>query len=837
MQETNTTKITENDNIIKIHATLNNVIFPKGGFKNITEPTFGIISWIISSVEQGLSNREILHAITIKGTYPCNITPKGNYIIIAKEVQHPKYGTQYDLIYFNEEFDLKKASNQRAFLKTFLTDNQIEEFYKIYPNPIEILEKGDKKALTRIHGVGNYIADCILQRYGEKKDVGQVYLELDGLGLTQNFIAKLVQKYKTPTAIISRIKANPYSLIKDIEGVSFITADSVAQKAGIGIRDVRRIKAFIVWFLGKEGEEGNSYISAQELNANIFEMLGSPQDLVETYDVPEDADESIPRNNIAKAMQELQNEGTIVLENCERKADRRVYLTKIYNLERDIAYHLKRLLNAHGEFKIKDFDEKIKRAEEIQGFEFTKEQIDGIKLGCEKQVCMITGLAGSGKSSLVSGILAVLNNYSFAQCALSGKAAARLQEVTGVSGKTIHRLLEYGGDGFARNEDNPLEEKIIILDEVSLVGGEIFLSLLKAIPNGTKLIMLGDFGQLSSIGLLNLAYDMMESKQIPVVKLQQVHRQAKSSGILTIAYQIRNGYQIYEEKDYEGVDTYGDKKDMILDVSPDSEDDRDKIVQYFQEYFESPLVNRDIEKIQVISPVKERGDTCVFNLNQDIQELINPLNPDKNSYVVRKQYKSGKDFSFIIQEGDKVMCIKNNYQVYTTSQAQTAMFNGWTGIVKEITLERMIVDFSLAEEPIIIPIKDVGNHLILGYASTVHKLQGSSADVIIGVLNWGCPPQMASKELVYTLLTRAKKKCILVANSGTLRSAIGTDSVMYKRTFLPELLKEDFKDLRAAYNKTRDAIKEARLARLREAGINEEAMFSEIEEDEDFEEE
>lgn len=773
------------------------------------------------SVDDGEPTNDNFGTITVKGTYPCNISPRANYIIIAKEVEHPQYGTQYDLIYFNEEFDMTKASNQRAFLKTFLTDNQIEEFFKIFPNPIQTLEKGNPKELTKIHGVGDYIANCILERYEQKKDVGQVYLELDGIGLSSNFITKLVQKYKNPSVIVSKVKENPYSLIKDIDGVGFLTADAVAQKAGFNKTDVRRIKSFITWFLNKEGDEGHSYISAQELNANIFETLGSPQEIVENYDVSEDADSSIPRNNIAKAIKELQDEGTIVLENSERKADRRVYLTKFYNLERDIAYHLKRLLNAHSDFVIENFDEKIKKAEEDQGFEFTQEQIDGIKLGCEKQVCMITGLAGSGKSSLVNGILTVLNNYTFAQCALSGKAAARLQEVTGVSGKTIHRLLEYSGDGFVRNEENPLEENIIVLDEISLVGGEIFLDLLKAIPNGSKLIMLGDFGQLSSVGLLNLAYDMMNSNLIPVVKLQQVHRQAKSSGILTIAYQVRNGYQLYENYAQESIETVGEKKDMIIDVSPDSDDDRDKILQYFEEYYNSPLVGRDIEKIQVISPVKERGDTCVFNLNQDIQELVNPIDPFKRNYVVKKQRKKvDKDFSYVIQENDKIMCIKNNYRVFNTSGAQSAMFNGWTGIVKKIDDDNMIVDFTLGDCPIIIPLKEVGNYIILGYASTVHRLQGSSADVVIGVLNWGCPPNMASKELVYTLITRAKKKCILVANTGTLRSAIGTDSVAYKRTFLPEMLQKDFYWLRAEYNKEKKAKDEAMRARMKEIMAN-----------------
>lgn len=801
-------KITEQDKIIKIHATLNNVIFPKGGFQSITEPTFGIVSWIIVSVDDGEPTNDNFGTITVKGTYPCNISPRANYIIIAKEVEHPQYGTQYDLIYFNEEFDMTKATNQRAFLKTFLTDNQIEEFFKIFPNPIQTLETGNPKELTKIHGVGDYIANCILERYEQKKDVGQVYLELDGIGLSSNFITKLVQKYKNPSIIVSKVKENPYSLIKDIDGVGFLTADAVAQKAGFNKTDIRRIKSFITWFLNKQGDEGHSYISAQELNANIFETLGSPQEIVENYNVSEDADASIPRNNIAKAIKELQDERTIVLEDSERKADRRVYLKKFYELERDIAYHLKRLLEAHSDFKIENFNEKIKKAEEEQGFEFTQEQIDGIRLGCEKQVCIISGYAGSGKSSLIKGILTVLDNYTFAQTALSGKAAARLQEVTGTEGHTIHRLLEYSGDGFGYNKDNQLPFKIIILDEVSMVGGELFLSLIEAISSGSKLIMVGDMRQLESLGLLNLAADIINSKEIPVIELKKVHRQAKASGILSTAYDIRNRYQLYEETNYCGVETVGELQDMILDICPEKDEDRDKVINYYLKYYNSPLVGRDLEKIQIAAIVRERGDSCVFNLNKDVQELINPVEGLKPFVLVKKnKNRQGKDFSFYLQVDDKVMCIKNNYHVFDETQAEAEIFNGWTGEITGIDDSYVHVKFNLhGNTPILLSKTNIGEYLMLGYASTTHKLQGSGYDVVICVLDYSAPPSMLTHQMAYTMLTRAKKKCVLVAQTGALRQAIATDFISSKRTFLPEFLKWDYKKLQAEYNKKQKII-------------------------------
>lgn len=620
--------------------------------------------------------------------------------------------------------------------------------------------------------------------------MSEVYLELDKVGLTSNFTSKLIERYKSPEKVIGIVKNNPYQLIKDVDGVGFMTADDIALRSGYQRNDVRRIKAYIIWFLESQGEEGHSWVSAGELIGSLYESLDGKRALT-SYD--EDGNEI---NHVSIAMKELQEEGEIKVEDGDNKAGRRVYLMSYWKLEREIAYHLKRLLQGNNYFKVENFEKKIAKAEEKQGFKFTQEQIDGIKLGLKEQVCVISGLAGSGKSSLVTGILSVLDNYTFAQCALSGKAAARLQEVTGKDGYTIHRLLGLNGTTFLHNEEMPLSFDIIILDEVSMVGGEIFLDLIRAIPTGSKLLMLGDMGQLESIGSLNLAADMINSGKIPTVELKEVHRQAKASGILTTAYDVRNGIQLYQETDYEGIETRGDLQDMILDIRTDRENDREDAVAYFEKYFNSSLVNQDIEKIQVISPVKERGDACVFNLNQDIQQLVNPVDaryPRPRIYVKRKKDASGNDRSFWIQERDKVMCIKNNYKVQDINNAQTAIYNGWTGVVKKIEGENVTVDFDLSSSPIIISTNDAKNYLVLGYACTTHKYQGSGCSVIIGVIDYSTPPMMLCQQQIYTLLTRAKKLCVLVAQTKALRKAIDTNFVSTKRTFLPEFLEVDYR--------------------------------------------
>lgn len=609
--------------------------------------------------------------------------------------------------------------------------------------------------------------------------MSKVYIELNDYGLTPNFIQKLVARYKNPNTLIDMVKNNPYQLTYDIDGIGFITADNIALRGGINPKSVERVKAYIIYFLKEEGQNGNSYITAGELLTNIYNAFDGKDNIQEVY--YDDNGASIG-TNIGKAIDELSQKGEIIIEDGENKSRRRVYLKEYYELEKEICLHLQRLLMAENHFNYQNWEEKIRKLEERQGFDFAKEQLDGIKLGLDSQVCLISGLAGAGKSSLVSGILESLNEYNFAQCALSGKAAARLQEVTGQSGSTIHRLLGYQAGGFTYNEDNPLPYDIIVLDEISLVGGDIFLKLIKAIRSGCKLIMLGDMGQLESIGALNLAADIYNSVTIPSVELKQVHRQAAKSGIITSAHAIRNQEQLYDSN-FEGLDIRGELEDMYFDLSSDNSENRNKTIKWFKKWYNSDIVQKDIMKIQIISPVKERGDCCVFNLNLDVQSYINPINEKLPNIKVGK-----KDKTYCIQIGDKVMCVKNNYKTIDEYGEICPIYNGWVGIVKDITFNNVVVDFPLAGKNVYIPIGEAKNELVLGYASTIHKQQGSDNPVVIGVVDYSTPPSMLTCQLLYTLATRAKKICVIIGQTGAIRKAISSNYVSNKRTFLKEFL-------------------------------------------------
>ena len=767
-------------NIIKIHARMNRILFPK--YPDVLGEdgnNFGIVSWNPIDVIEGEPHIDSWGTIVVKGNYEEKIEYADDYIIIAKEVHSQDRGLQYDLLYFAKNLDLSKVKNQKAFLKTFLSDIQIKEMYKVFDNPLEVIKEHDIESLKKVHGVGDYIANCIIERFEENRDNCEMYIELDKYGLTPKFIQKLVKKYSNPQKVIEIVKNNPYQLSFDVEGIGFKTADDIALKGGIKRTDPDRIKGYINYILNEQAQEGNSFITSGELTSFIFEEFGGKENILEVY---KDENDNIIGNNINEAIKGLKDNGIIQIEENESKSQRRVYLTKYYRLEEEIAKHLKRIAKAENKFKYDDWEEILKQQEIKQAWTFTEEQRAGIKLGLDKQVCFITGGAGTGKSSLVSGILELLKNYTFAQTALAGKASARLQEVTGEEGYTIHRLLGFKPPyGFAFNEDDPLTYDIIILDEISLVGGEIFLSLLKAIPNGTKLIILGDMGQLPSIGCMNLAFDLYNSNFIATIELTKVHRQAQKSGIITDSLKLRNQIPVLD-KNFVGEVVHGELQDMYYDISDTTESTRSKVMKWFKEKYDSEIV-KNIMDIQILCPCKDRGDSSVFNLNLDVQNYINPPSPDKKEIVVNQS----KDKSYTLREGDKVMCIKNNYKI--VGEHKTGVFNGWCGILTEITdygFHKVYIP--MIHDTMTFSTSDLINGVILGYASTVHKYQGSSARIIIGAFDNTTPPMMRTKELLYTLWTRAEKECITVAQNTALYNATNTSGVINKNTFLVELL-------------------------------------------------
>jgi len=392
----------------------------------------------------------------------------------------------------------------------------------------------------------------------------------------------------------------------------------------------------------------------------------------------------------------------------------------------------------------------------------------------------ITG--NCGKSSTVLGMLEVFkSNYSFAQTALSGRASCNLSDITGVDGYTIHRLLGYNPEsGFVYNKDNPLHIDICILDEISMVGANIFYKLIQALKTGAKLVMLGDKNQLEAIGIGNIMFDMIESGYIKVVELTKIHRQAEKSAIITESIKIKDKEYIID-KNFTGSEIRGELQDLKLDIYTNKDTTHRRIVEHFEELLPK---TETIFDIQVIVPMKERGKASAYYLNNLLQEIV--IDTNSEQYILVGE---NSKFPFKIFVGDKILNNKNNYKIIDENGAETPIFNGDLGIVIEMDIQRKILTVDFNNKGIVYIPKSHLKKITLGYAMTCHKAQGSGIKYVIAGLDYS-HYKLLTKEMVYTMLTRAKEYCVLCAENKALRYATKQTSVSTKQTHLKDMLIE-----------------------------------------------
>lgn len=442
-------------------------------------------------------------------------------------------------------------------------------------------------------------------------------------------------------------------------------------------------------------------------------------------------------------------------------------------------------------------DEKLefKQVKSKDGYKYCFEVPSGMLVLRREGRIFVTG--NTGKTSIVSGMLDVLRGYSFIQGALAGKAGARLAEVTGEDGHTIHRMLGFNPrGGYKHDSDNPLIEDIIIIDELSMVGADIFKDLLKAVKNGAKLVMLCDIGQLESIGMGNVAVDIIQSGVIPVVNLTQIHRQAEKSAIISTSLKVRKGEQIAHR---EGHTTLGELQDLVIDIHKEREGLKHKLIETFKEEYEK--VDRDVMEIQVVVPMRSRGELSTESLNAELQQICNPEKSDFLFGEGKDEDGSdeititlSKDVKKTLRVGDKVINNKNNYLTKNREGEVTPVFNGDTGIVVRVDhdKEELQIDF-IRIGIILIPFTSIRD-IDLAYALTCHKCQGSEYKSVLVGLDYSAY-MLLSREWVYTAITRAQEHCVLIAELGALQQAIQTSSSMNKQTFLQQFLKEEYNQL------------------------------------------
>lgn len=399
---------------------------------------------------------------------------------------------------------------------------------------------------------------------------------------------------------------------------------------------------------------------------------------------------------------------------------------------------------------------------------------------------MMTG--NCGKTSSMLAVTRILNYYNvdFAQCALSGRASSNLSEITGSEGMTIHRLLRYLPDleGFAYTKNHPLPQSAVILDEVSMVGGDLFLSLVEAIRSGSKLIMIGDPNQLESIGLCNILKDSIQSGYIPVASLTKIHRQAARSGIIVNASLARMGTSLIKSG-FIGEETRGDLKDFKVVATKDP-----ALVPYnIQEEYKLLLAQRiSYKDIQIIVPMRLRGALSCRALNNAIQPIANPSGMGRGQLV--NCFEAGMQYQTTFNPGDRIIINHNDYKAKTVRGEETAIFNGNIGFIVAISSSKMIIKLKDQDEEIELE-RDSWFNVSLAYAITCHKSQGTGIPYVIFGLNSSCYV-MYSRELVYTAITRAKKYCVVCAQPEALNSAVHMSRVKIKQTWLKDDLHAEF---------------------------------------------
>lgn len=731
---------------------------------------------LVKEIDGEVEIHPIYKTFTVVGIMPY-LMEDADYEISATEVENKKYGKQYQVNSINLYLPngIESKEGQKEFLDIIFTKLQVKEMYEALDDPYMTLKDGDISSLVKVKNCGMKTAVAWIDKFKTYMPLSNAMKELSEYDLTEALLRRIVNHYKSSDIAVEIIQNKPYKLI-EVNGVGWHKCDEIAMKGGLKPDSPERIGTYILYYLQERANEGYSYIPADantEIENGIVSKTQKPINFIDTmieFFGDDISDETL------KGGLDYVNDQLWFSDNR-----RFVGLKRIYDLEMSVAENLIRIRDGENDFKYSNWKDIIKQKEIDQGWEYNEQQIKGIKAVLENQVVVITGKAGTGKSSIVDAMIAVLQGYSYAQTALSGRAAARMAEITHEEGYTIHRLLGFPkGDrdhgGFVFHEDNKLPRDIIILDEVSMVDGELFNRLVKAIKTGSKLIMLGDTGQLECIGCMNIAADLIASKEIVSIELSQIHRQAANSGIITESIKAREGIQLIE-KDWIGTEVRGKLNDLVLDCFSDKSNTFYKVMQHASSELED---GTDIMDLMVIAP-SYKNESGVDNLNAALQSLYNPDSSEKKEMFVQKSSKA-----WILREGDKIINVQNDY--YAKNKFTAGIFNGNIGVVKNIDIDAntIAVDFQDIPGIMILPKKN-WKDLELGYAITCHKAQGSQCKKVIVGLDFGSFIQL-SREWVYTAMTRAIDKCYMVAQNNALRYAVSKNSISVKRTHLVKLL-------------------------------------------------
>ena len=622
---------------------------------------------------------------------------------------------------------------------------------------LEVIET-DISRLQEVDGIGKKRIQMIRDSWERQKEIKNVMLFLQDHGVSTSFAAKIYRQYGNES--LDKMKENPFQMADDIWGIGFKTADGIAQKLGFAKEAYVRLRSGIMYTLSNLADEGHVFAYQEQLIAKAAELL--------------EAEES----SIVMTLDQMIADKDLICETVDYKTDqaemKAIYLPAFYYAEAGVAGKLKRLAQAPAADRLwhalvdarqqtgnESLSIDVSKIQEKVHMEYDEIQADAIRKAAVSKVMVLTGGPGTGKTTTTQGIIAAYRSFGLKilLAAPTGRAAKRMTEATGLEAKTIHRLLECKPpEGYQKNEDNPLDGDVLIIDECSMIDMILMNALLKAIPEGMRLILVGDIDQLPSVGAGNVLRDIIDSGVFPVVRLTRIFRQAQSSRIIMNAHAINEGK-------FPDISN-GKNTDFFYIEKEDPEEAVQEIVRLVKNnlprYYKTPW-----NHIQVLTPM-QKGIVGAANLNLALQEALNP------------QGDGLRRGGYLFRTGDKVMQIRNNYE--------KEIFNGDIGTVESVDLQERTLKVNFDQHIIEYEASEL-DELVHAYATTIHKAQGSEYPIVVMpvLMNHYV---MLQRNLIYTGITRAKNVLVIVGTRKALSYAVRNVTVTKRNTFLKERLSQ-----------------------------------------------